>query len=121
MGRRALPLSGVAHLAPYPHTPAQPWNLSEKQGRRQSRSFQKYIVTNSETGQKNIPMVLHQGGEAWSVSTHFLDWLEAPEELKDEVGRFQPDFEHVLVDLSRMSVEEGPENCPFGVTTPTNR
>ena len=63
----------------------------------------------ADPGQKPpciIPIVLHQGGEAWSVSTHFLDWLEVPEELKDEVGRFQPDFEHVLVDLSRMPVEE---------------
>ncbi len=63
----------------------------------------------AEPGQKPpciIPIVLHQGGEAWTVSTHFLDWLEVPEELKEEVGRFQPGFEHLLVDLSRMSFEE---------------
>jgi Putative transposase, YhgA-like len=53
-----------------------------------------------------IPIVLHQGAEVWSVSTHFLDWLEVPEALKGDMGPFQPDFEHVLVDLSRMSVEQ---------------
>jgi len=53
-----------------------------------------------------VPIVLHQGGDPWTVSTRFLDWLAVPSGLQSELARFQPDFEHALVDLSRMPLEE---------------
>lgn len=53
-----------------------------------------------------VPLVLHQGAEPWTVSPRFMDWLAVPEELKPELGRFQPDFEHALFDLSQSSLEE---------------
>ncbi|MBI2929890.1 MAG: Rpn family recombination-promoting nuclease/putative transposase [Verrucomicrobia bacterium] len=53
-----------------------------------------------------VPIVLHQGGEPWTVSTRFFDWLAMPTGLQSELTRFQPDFEHALVDLSRMPLEQ---------------
>ena len=53
-----------------------------------------------------VPVVLHQGGETWTVSPRFQDWLGLPEAWRRELAPFQPDFEHVLVDLSGMGLEE---------------
>ena len=52
-----------------------------------------------------IPIVLHQGSEHWRLSPRFHDWLAMPEAVRGELARFQPDFEHVLIDLSRIPLE----------------
>ncbi len=53
-----------------------------------------------------IAMVLHQGSEQWRVSPRFHEWLGVPDSIRGELGRFEPDFEYVLIDLSRIPVEE---------------
>ena len=53
-----------------------------------------------------LPLVLHQGAGSWTVSTRFLDGLAVPEGLRAEVAPCQPDFEHILVDLSRVPLEQ---------------
>jgi predicted transposase YdaD len=49
-----------------------------------------------------LPVVLYQGGAAWTASNRFLDGLAMPQELRAELTPFQPDFSHLLVDLSRV-------------------
>ena len=53
-----------------------------------------------------LPLVLHQGAGPWTVSTRFLDGLAVPEGLCAEVAPCQPDFEHILVDLSRVPLAQ---------------
>lgn len=47
-----------------------------------------------------LPFVLHQGPDAWTVSTHFEDLLDLPEELAPALLPYLPKFTHALLDLS---------------------
>ena len=53
-----------------------------------------------------LPLVLYQGATAWTVSRQFHDWLELPDDLRADLAPFQPRFEHALVDLSRLPLED---------------
>jgi len=53
-----------------------------------------------------LPLVLHQGETGWTVSTQFLDLVGLPIEAREELARFQPKFEHALVDLHELPLEE---------------
>ena len=63
-----------------------------------------------------LPLVLHQGAGPWTVSTRFLDGLAVPEELRAEVAPYQPDFEHILVDLSRVPLDQMQGNLLLRLT-----
>ncbi len=52
-----------------------------------------------------IPIILHQGSEPWRISPRFHDWLAMPEAVREKLARFEPDFEHVLIDLSEIPLE----------------
>ena len=53
-----------------------------------------------------IPLVLHQGPQAWTISCQFVDQLNIPAELKASLVPLQPSFEHLLIDLPRLPVEQ---------------
>jgi hypothetical protein len=53
-----------------------------------------------------LPLVLHQGEAGWTVSTQFLDLVEWPAGLRAELERYLPRFEHLLVDLHELPLEE---------------
>jgi hypothetical protein len=48
-----------------------------------------------------LPLVLHQGPDAWHVSTAFEDLFELPEDLAPALRPFLPQFRHALLDLTR--------------------
>jgi len=53
-----------------------------------------------------VPLVLYQGPKGWNVPVRFMDRLDMPEDLAKQLGRYQPAFEHLLVDLSLERAEE---------------
>ncbi len=53
-----------------------------------------------------IPLVLYQGPGTWKVSAQFLDGVDWPEGLRGVLEPLVPKFEHVLVDLGAVSLEE---------------
>src|SRR5437763_91741 len=52
-----------------------------------------------------VPLVLYQGPSRWNVSTRLLDRLALPAEHAEELRRYQPAFEHLLVDPSQVRTE----------------
>ena len=52
-----------------------------------------------------LPLVLHQGPDAWNTSTAFEDLFELPEEIAADLLPFLPKFHHVLLDLTRFDPE----------------
>jgi hypothetical protein len=52
-----------------------------------------------------LPVVLHQGPHGWTPSTPFSDFLDWPEEGREELETYNVDFQHVLVDLSKLPWE----------------
>jgi predicted transposase/invertase (TIGR01784 family) len=46
-----------------------------------------------------LPIVVHQGPELWPHSTSFADLFG---DMNDVLRRFQPEFDHVLIDLGRI-------------------
>jgi len=48
-----------------------------------------------------LSFVLHQGPEAWNVSTAFEDLFELPDDIAADLLPFLPKFHHALLDLSR--------------------
>jgi predicted transposase YdaD len=57
-----------------------------------------------------LPLVLHQGETGWTVSVEFLDLIGLPAEAGEELARYQPKFEHALVDLHELPLEELRDN-----------
>ena len=53
-----------------------------------------------------IPLVLYQGPGTWKVSPQFLDGVDWPAGLRGVLEPWVPKFEHVLVDLGAVSLEE---------------
>jgi predicted transposase YdaD len=53
-----------------------------------------------------VPLVLFQGPGGWNVSVRLLDRLAIPQEMVEELRQYQPGFEHLLVDLSQVSVDQ---------------
>jgi predicted transposase/invertase (TIGR01784 family) len=53
-----------------------------------------------------FPIVLHQGPKGWTPSVHFADYLDWPEDGREGLEKFNLNFEHILVDLSRLPWEE---------------
>ncbi len=53
-----------------------------------------------------LPFVLHQGETDWNLSTQFTDLVAIPEALTEALVRFQPNFEHALLDLHRVPLAE---------------
>jgi hypothetical protein len=49
-----------------------------------------------------ICLVIHQGPEPWTVSTHFSDLFALPEPLATTLAPFIPQFEYLLLDLTRL-------------------
>jgi predicted transposase/invertase (TIGR01784 family) len=56
-----------------------------------------------------LPFVLHQGPEAWNVSTHFEELFDLPDDLAADILPYLPKFQHALLDLTRFdpSTQEG--------------
>jgi predicted transposase/invertase (TIGR01784 family) len=52
-----------------------------------------------------LPLVLHQGPEAWNISTSFEDLFELPAEIASDLLPFLPKFQHALLDLTRFDPE----------------
>jgi hypothetical protein len=50
-------------------------------------------------------VVLYHGRRPWPYSTRFLDWLAMPEGSKEELAPLQPDYGHLLMDLSQVRME----------------
>lgn len=48
-----------------------------------------------------LPLVFHQGPEAWNISTDFEDLFELPAGIASDLLPFLPRFRHALLDLSR--------------------
>ncbi|MFN0075701.1 MAG: Rpn family recombination-promoting nuclease/putative transposase [Prosthecobacter sp.] len=48
-----------------------------------------------------LPFVLHQGPEAWTVSTRFEDLFALPPQYAEALLPYLPKFRHALLDLSR--------------------
>ncbi|MDZ4286616.1 MAG: Rpn family recombination-promoting nuclease/putative transposase, partial [Prosthecobacter sp.] len=48
-----------------------------------------------------LPFVLHQGPQAWTVSTHFEDLLRMPKEQAAILLPHVPKFSHALLDLTQ--------------------
>ena len=57
-----------------------------------------------------VPLVVYHGVESWTVATRFSRKLEGMKEpdalLTQEFGRYTPDFEYHLVNLTQLSDEE---------------
>ena len=53
-----------------------------------------------------LPLVLYQGPTPWNIALRFEEHLALPKDLVFELGRYQPVFEHLLVDLSQTRAEE---------------
>lgn len=49
-----------------------------------------------------ICLVIHQGPDTWTVSTQFSDLFEIPESLKDALTPLIPQFQYLLLDLTRI-------------------
>ena len=54
-----------------------------------------------------LPFVIHQGPQAWNVSTDFEDLFELPEELSIALLPFLPKFKHALLDLTNYDPAAG--------------
>ena len=52
-----------------------------------------------------IPLVLHQGPSAWTVSLNFSDLFELPIPHSQSLLAFVPQFTHVLLDLTEFDVD----------------
>jgi predicted transposase/invertase (TIGR01784 family) len=48
-----------------------------------------------------LPFVLHQGPETWTVSTHFEDLFELPQDMAVALAPYLPKFQHALLDLTQ--------------------
>ena len=48
-----------------------------------------------------LPLVFHQGPDAWNLSTAFEDLFELPGEIAADLLPFLPKFHHALLDLTR--------------------
>jgi predicted transposase/invertase (TIGR01784 family) len=55
-------------------------------------------------------LVIHQGPEPWNVSTHFADLFALPESLRETLTPFVPQFQYLLLDLTRIDPTQ--ENEP---------
>jgi hypothetical protein len=53
-----------------------------------------------------FPFVLYHGPTDWNVSTQFADLVWVPEDLKEELSGHVPHFQHLLVDLHKLDMEE---------------
>ena len=47
-----------------------------------------------------IPLVLYHGKQKWNISTNFMSSLEIPEELRNPLIKYIPEFQYILLDLS---------------------
>jgi predicted transposase/invertase (TIGR01784 family) len=54
-----------------------------------------------------LPLVLHQGPDAWHVSTAFEDLFELPEDIAPALRPYLPQFRHALLDLTRFDPAAG--------------
>lgn len=57
-----------------------------------------------------LPMVFHQGPDAWNISTAFEDLFELPEETAPALLPFLPRFQHALLDLTRFDPATGEDD-----------
>ena len=62
-----------------------------------------------------LPLVFHQGPDAWNLSTAFEDLFELPEELAADLLPFLPKFHHALLDLTRFDPATGEEDTRMQV------
>src|SRR5258708_770541 len=53
-----------------------------------------------------LPLLLAQVEGGWRVSPQFADLLLWPVSLRAELERFQPRFEHLLIDLAKVSKDD---------------
>jgi len=53
-----------------------------------------------------IPIVFHHGEKEWKVSKNFRDSIELPEDVKNSLTKYIPDFEYALIDLRNEDIEE---------------
>ena len=53
-----------------------------------------------------IPLVLHHGAGGWTGATRIAELVEVPADLASPLGRFVPDFELLIDDLTRVSESE---------------
>ena len=53
-----------------------------------------------------IPIVFYHGETEWKISKNFIDSIELPEDVKNKLLKYIPDFEYALIDLRTEDVEE---------------
>ena len=53
-----------------------------------------------------IPFVLSQGESDWNASTRFHDLIDMPDKVREALAQYQPVFEHVLLDLHAVSMDQ---------------
>jgi predicted transposase YdaD len=53
-----------------------------------------------------IPMVLHSGSGRWTVPCRFSELMKIPDQLRETLSPLLVDFEHLLLDLSQVEMEE---------------
>ncbi len=54
-----------------------------------------------------LPLVFHQGPDAWNISTAFEDLFELADEIAADLLPFLPKFHHALLDLTRFDPATG--------------
>ena len=53
-----------------------------------------------------LPLLLSQVEGGWNVSTQFADLLDCPEEHREALEKYLPHFEHLLIDLAKLSNDQ---------------
>ena len=53
-----------------------------------------------------IPIVFYHGETEWKISKNFIDSIELPEDVKNKMLKYIPDFEYALIDLRTEDVDE---------------
>jgi hypothetical protein len=53
-----------------------------------------------------LPLVLYHGERDWNLSRNFADLIDVPPALKAELAPHLPDFEHLLVDLHALPMDQ---------------
>ncbi|MES2709421.1 MAG: Rpn family recombination-promoting nuclease/putative transposase, partial [Verrucomicrobiota bacterium] len=69
--------------------------------------FTKHHRTRSFPLPPVLPFILHQGPEAWRVSTAFEDLFDLPPETGGALLPYLPKFQHALLDLTRFDPGSG--------------
>jgi len=53
-----------------------------------------------------IPIVFYHGEKKWKISKNFIDSMELPEDVKERLAEYIPDFKYALIDLNIEDVDK---------------